>query len=255
MFPTLIHFPGLSHLNMKRGRSCVLVFWCQNTYPPPRHTVCVGNDLCMLSLARLCSQLLPKRDFVGPFPFHISGVLQPKLLPALPIQSQEAMRSGDLALIRLYGRLPGVAFGISILPVDPLSSTEDQYQHAYAVGFGEGINRWRPGDKAYASVDLEGRICTRNQFLQYGCVEGREIMASRPPHDTCYGDSGGPLYIQQFPGDPMKLIGITSRAKRANPDALCGPGGIYTSLEVSEVRNWLRTTYRPYPIRRRQPWP
>ena len=160
---------------------------------------------------------------------------------------EAAMRSGDLALITLADPLPD-SLAERILPVDELSSSGDQYMEVYAVGFGESINRSRPGDKSYVALDLEERICTRDQSQLYGCRQAQEIIASRPPADTCFGDSGGPLYIQEKRGGAMKLLGITSRAKgppSALDDGVCGSGGIYTSVEAESVRNWLNDNLRP----------
>ena len=155
-------------------------------------------------------------------------------------EPQDAMRLGDIALLTLEKNLPD-SLAIAILPTDELTLPGEQVVSAYAVGFGETINRSRPGDKSYAALDLEGRSCSREQFEAYGCAEGQELIASRPPADTCFGDSGGPLYIQQHEGGPMKLLAITSRAKephQGDPYS-CGSGGIYTSLESPDIREWL----------------
>ena len=54
--------------------------------------------------------------------------------------------------------------------------------------------------------------------------------------DSCKGDSGGPLYIEDREGE-YYLLGATSRGAR---DALttCGDGGIYVRVDL--CLDWIR---------------
>jgi len=56
---------------------------------------------------------------------------------------------------------------------------------------------------------------------RYGEHPGLELVAGGAGKDTCYGDSGGPAFIEK--GDELILAGVTSRGILAE----CGPGGIY----------------------------
>ncbi|MDJ0629562.1 MAG: trypsin-like serine protease [Rhodobacter sp.] len=145
----------------------------------------------------------------------------------------------DLALLTLDSSLPGT-LAAAILPVDPLSDLETEYPTSYIVGFGESDNRFRPGDKNFASIDLTARLCKDGHET---CIPGKEIVAADPPVDTCFGDSGGPMFLQETTGDEMELAGITSRSFKPRDDGdplSCGEGGIYVSLEAPEIRAWLR---------------
>jgi secreted trypsin-like serine protease len=47
--------------------------------------------------------------------------------------------------------------------------------------------------------------------------------------DSCYGDSGGPLYVPTEEGD--FLVGLVSRG-RSDVERDCGDGGVYTLLSA-----------------------
>jgi hypothetical protein len=63
----------------------------------------------------------------------------------------------------------------------------------------------------------------------------------RAAHDTCGGDSGGPVFWIQ---DGLAwLVGVTSRAApgvQQNATLHCGGGGIYTLIGRRDVHAWLR---------------
>jgi trypsin len=151
--------------------------------------------------------------------------------------SAEAIRGNDLALLRFASPLlPGIQ---KILlrrgePSDPSQS----FARIFAVGWGESINFWRPGRKTLAELDLIARPCSSDDELNKDCKAGIELLAARPPHDTCFADSGGGLYGVKSDGT-FYLLGITSRASSVTPNNMCGSGGIYTSVEAPVVRKWI----------------
>ena len=59
----------------------------------------------------------------------------------------------------------------------------------------------------------------------------RELMTRRSDQlgDSCYGDSGGPLYVPTEEGD--FLVGLVSRG-RSDVKRDCGDGGVYTLISV-----------------------
>jgi hypothetical protein len=72
---------------------------------------------------------------------------------------------------------------------------------------------------------------------EYGCLPGWEIVAGHRglQMDSCKGDSGGPLYIQN--GDGYALLGATSRGRR-DGWTICGDGGIYVRVDL--CLDWIR---------------
>lgn len=165
----------------------------------------------------------------------------PDFCEVYAVDRRTAFNSGDLALLTLKDRLPQ-SLAEAILPVDPLVEHESPLKKLYAVGFGESSNRWRPGDKNFTELDFLSRLCSQDEQQRFGCTANVESIARRPPADTCYADSGGPLFAQSDSGSPMQLIGITSRALKPGP--FCGSGGIYSSLESRPIRQWLRERLR-----------
>ena len=68
-------------------------------------------------------------------------------------------------------------------------------------------------------------------------VENHEILTSAPGEshgDSCFGDSGGPMY-RMVQGE-VHFVGIVSRM-RSDAEVECGDGGIYT--RVVTYRDWL----------------
>jgi len=67
----------------------------------------------------------------------------------------------------------------------------------------------------------------------------QELLTRRTDElgDSCYGDSGGPLYVPTEEGD--FLVGLVSRG-RSDVKRDCGDGGVYTLL--SAHLSWIRQT-------------
>lgn len=113
----------------------------------------------------------------------------------------------------------------------------------HVVGF--GISRVTPsqpggdplsvGLKLYAPVQIADKICG-TQYIRdrFGCAAGREAVLIDEKHDSCKGDSGGPVFVVMK--DKYFLVGLVSRGIAANN---CGAGGIY-SLITPHVIDWLR---------------
>jgi hypothetical protein len=149
----------------------------------------------------------------------------------------EGIRGTDLALLQFTAPLsPDIRN--AVLRSGQPSDSSRSFTNIFAVGWGESINFWRPGRKNSAELDLIARLCSAEDELRYGCKANIEAVAARPPHDTCFADSGGGLYGVEA-GGAFYLIGITARASKETPNNMCGAGGIYTSLEGPRVRAWL----------------
>ena len=104
-----------------------------------------------------------------------------------------------------------------------------------------GYGALDPQGYQYSSELMEGFTtiddpeCTD---LSSGCANavspGGELGAGASDEvDSCYGDSGGPLYLSTDEGD--YLVGITSRGYNTSWD--CGSGGIYVRPDA--VIDWL----------------
>ena len=73
-----------------------------------------------------------------------------------------------------------------------------------------------------------------------GCLPDVEVrlMDSALTRDTCNGDSGGPLFLDNNEWDSAQtLAAVTSRGMW--PRRRCGTGGIYTSVFSDEAISWL----------------
>jgi len=86
-------------------------------------------------------------------------------------------------------------------------------------------------------------IQSQGQDIYTGCdpsiAPGGEIGAGGNGVDACFGDSGGPLYLNTPSG--WYLIGVTSRAYAGVPQsAPCKYGGIYTRPDG--VMDWIEET-------------
>jgi len=112
---------------------------------------------------------------------------------------------------------------------------------AVVVGFG----RTDPaatkgyGRKRKATVPIMSLNCDDvDEQAKYGCYPDIEMVAGHRglKKDTCKGDSGGPLYIEDDDGG-YRLLGVTSRGIRATGKP-CGNGGIY--VRADKFTDWVR---------------
>ena len=85
--------------------------------------------------------------------------------------------------------------------------------------------------------DLSGALHISDAIIDI--IGRKELLTSRPDPigDSCYGDSGGPLYVPTDEGD--FLVGLVSRG-RSDVHRDCGDGGVYTRL--SAYLPWIETT-------------
>jgi hypothetical protein len=83
--------------------------------------------------------------------------------------------------------------------------------------------------------------CSGPESNQHGCNAdvrpAGEIIAGGAGIDSCYGDSGGPLYLLTNHG--AFLIGVTARALDDSTEA-CGEGGIYERPDAAMA--WIEQT-------------
>ncbi len=88
----------------------------------------------------------------------------------------------------------------------------------------------------------QARIPVTDPFCEHapGCIQSAgpkgEFAAGGRGTDACYGDSGGPAYLES--PDGFALAGVTSRALNV-PGLPCGNGGIYTRAD--KVVAWIQS--------------
>ncbi len=99
---------------------------------------------------------------------------------------------------------------------------------------GYGVTETDDWNEAKNVVDHD---CT--QMDDFDCLAGvspgAELEAGGGGEDSCYGDSGGPVYLRTELGD--FLVGVTSRGADLRSD--CGAGGIYVRPDA--VIDWIES--------------
>lgn len=117
------------------------------------------------------------------------------------------------------------------------ASRIDAATNGRVVGFGTtdlagttGYGRKQQTDVPIVSRACSGKVKGQKDSTVYKCHLGKELVAGKPllNHDTCRGDSGGPLYISH--AGTWLLAGVTSRGT-ALGTTMCGDGGIYTRVD------------------------
>lgn len=158
--------------------------------------------------------------------------------------------SGDLAILNLEERLPPILSEYG-LPTEPIADQEPA-RFVYGVGFGRADGIDTAGEKHRARFRFLSRLCTEEDAREHGCHVGEENVISSfeegSGHDSCFGDSGGPIFIRESADTPVpdggfdeppRLVAITSRGLAKNAEGYCGRGAVNVSLEREEVTNWI----------------
>jgi len=120
----------------------------------------------------------------------------------------------------------------------------DQASTARLVGFGStrldgtgSLGAKLQTDVPIVSTGCDGNVNGKADSEVYGCHLNREIVAGKPllNHDSCKGDSGGPLFVQDAAGTWL-LAGVTSRGTDLATN-MCGDGGVY--VRVDAFTKWI----------------
>ncbi len=89
-----------------------------------------------------------------------------------------------------------------------------------------------------ATVPVIDAKCTLDPACNPAIAPRGEFMAGGRGADSCFGDSGGPVYVDTADGHGHALIGVVSRGL-ALPAAPCGNGGVY--VRVDRVIAWIQS--------------
>jgi len=89
-----------------------------------------------------------------------------------------------------------------------------------------------------ATVPVTDPTCSLDPACNPAVAPHGEFMAGGHGADSCFGDSGGPVYIDTRDGHGHALVGIVSRGL-ALPAAPCGNGGVY--VRVDKVISWIQS--------------
>lgn len=102
---------------------------------------------------------------------------------------------------------------------------------AFAMGYGRDGLTGRVDGLKILSLTMKGWNCKGDKAIHYGCGPDSEFVIGRNIQnvDTCSGDSGGPVLIQN--GAKWEVVGVTSRSV-AKAVRVCGDGGIYVRADV-----------------------
>lgn len=84
------------------------------------------------------------------------------------------------------------------------------------------------------SASIIDADCTTGNGCNAQVSPGGELIAGGGGVDSCFGDSGGPVYLRTLDAD--YLIGVTSRGLDNSPTP-CGGGGIYTRADA--IAGWI----------------
>jgi secreted trypsin-like serine protease len=85
-----------------------------------------------------------------------------------------------------------------------------------------------------ATLPVTDPTCASNPYCNAAIAPGGEFVAGGMGTDSCFGDSGGPLYVPTQHGPA--LIGVVSRGVGLS-GAPCGGGGIY--VRADKVVPWI----------------
>ena len=107
-------------------------------------------------------------------------------------------------------------------------------------GFGLTTRRGQRHEHRAAPGDAAGDRSRRAPAIRP--ASRRSLRAASSPRaaaevDACFGDSGGPLYIDV--GNGAALIGVVSRGS-SSPGEPCGGGGVY--VRADKVVAWIQKT-------------
>jgi uncharacterized protein (TIGR03382 family) len=120
------------------------------------------------------------------------------------------------------------------------TTRERLVEHAkvHLVGFGMTTQSGEDSNTAMREADLvvTDPTCTMDVGCRRVVAPRGEFMAGGLGVDACFGDSGGPVFLDT--DDGPALVGVVSRGLSL-PGAPCGQGGIY--VRADKVVSWIQS--------------
>ncbi len=149
-----------------------------------------------------------------------------------------------------WGKVPNFGFDVAVLTFkDETSSVVNEVISPVSVGNSANINADKDVILAgYGVVDHAGssenhlyQVQTKIRVVDPEAVTFDIVSGSGK--GPCYGDSGGPAYIDEE--GVLQVIGVTSNKKQVSCDL--GDG---TYIDLSRLRDWLKEAYHAlgYPL-------
>jgi secreted trypsin-like serine protease len=197
---------------------------CSGTLVAPDVVVTAGH----------CSEIRPAQVIANTVDFTSGGQ---KIGVASTTAYPDWQHSYDISVIVLAQPLTGVA--------PRMLGTSCTYDHfaaqmdVHLVGFGltaaDGT-----GDNTHLNEAM-APVIDPTCMGPYGCVKsiapGGEFVAGGDGTDSCFGDSGGPVYLDT----PRGVIAIGAVSRGVNGSSTpCGGGGIY--VRTDKVIDWIEQT-------------
>jgi hypothetical protein len=182
----------------------------------------------------------PTRVFVGTDVNHDGQIVRVKKAIRHPGYSGATVAHDLMVLILEQNAVNGSGRAIS---ARRLAKTEliDSAETVLVVGFGSTDKEGRGGygRQIKAELLMASSACDGSDHpTKYGCHKGYELVAASLilHKDTCFGDSGGPLYVLDPATGEFYLAAATSRGISRT----CGDGGIY--VRIDKHGDWIRET-------------
>jgi uncharacterized protein (TIGR03382 family) len=183
-----------------------------------------------------CAGANPTRVIANTLNYNAPGGVTANVLRTTAYPNWES--SYDVAVVVLATPIAGVA--------PRKLGTACTFQQGFAastqvhlVGFGStdpqgGGTNTRLNEVMAPVIDPE---CTTGNGCVAAIAPGGEFTVGGNGKDSCFGDSGGPVYLDT-PRGPV-VIGAVSRGLDNSPTP-CGGGGIY--VRTDKIASWLETT-------------
>ena len=198
---------------------------CTGTLIAPTVVVTAGH----------CAEVNPSQIIANTTDYAVQGGVH---VNVRSVTSYPAWQSTyDLAVIVLANPVAGIeprAVGIDCT-YDGFTSGSQ----VHLVGFGL-IDEAGSGNNTAlheAMAPVTDPTCTVGNGCQDSVAPGGEFVAGGSGTDSCFGDSGGPVYLDT-PRGPV-VIAAVSRGVNGAPTA-CGGGGIY--VRIDKLVPWIETT-------------